>query len=49
MGNSKTKLSYLMAETDQIIKIMSHEEELTELYKKIPFLSLIASNKGLWE
>lgn len=38
-----------MEESESIIKVMRHEEELREIFIKNFLLSLIASNKQLWE
>ena len=47
--SSKTKLTYLMDETKQLIKTMQHEERLRIFFSYNPVIGVFASHGKLWE
>ena len=47
--SSKTKLSYLMEKSDQMIKRMKHEEHLRIFFDYNPMIGLFASHGKLWD
>lgn len=48
-NNHKGKLRSLMEQSDFMINVMQHEEQLNEIFRRNFLLALLASNKNLWE
>ena len=48
INNPKGKLRCIMEQSEELIKIMIHEEDLREIFQKSFLLNIIASNKVLW-
>lgn len=47
--STKTKLTALMEDSDYMIRVMKHEENLRRLFKKSKLLAIIAQHGSLWE
>jgi hypothetical protein len=48
LSNTIFSLS-LIKQSDELIKVMKHEEDLREWYERNILVKIIASNKTLWE